>query len=314
MNKNSKIYIAGHTGLVGSAITCRLIKDGYVNLVTVPSRELNLLDEKAVIDFFNKEKPEYVFFAAGRVGGIVANDTYSGEFIYENLKIQCNILHSAYKIDVRKLLWLGCSCLYPKDCPQPIKEKYLLTGPFEPTNEAYSTAKIAGLKMCQAYRRQYKTDFICGISDNLYGPNDNFNSGDSHVIPALIKRFHTAKINGESSVTIWGSGKPRRGFLYVDDLADACIFLMLNYNSIESINIGQGSDVSISELAKTIQDVVNFKGSIQFDSTKPDGMPRKFLDTTNINSLGWRPKKSFREGLEDTYKWYIQEEKGVSLE
>lgn len=306
MRKEDKIYIAGHTGLVGSSLTQQLQKDGYANLVTRKHPELDLADEKAVQDFFAQEKPDYVFLAAGKVSGIIANDIYPAEFIYENLKIQTNVIHYSYKFGVKKLLYIGCSCLYPRDCPQPMKEEYLLTGPFEPTNEAYSVAKLAGLKMCQAYNKQYKTNFICCIAENLFGPNDKFDLENSHVIPALIKKFHRAKIEKKIRVTIWGTGKPRRGFLYVDDLADACLFLMKNYNSSEIINIGSGVDVSIRKLAELIREIVDFTGNIEFDTTKPDGALKKMLDDTRLKSLGWQPKVSLKQGLIETYSWYLE--------
>lgn len=309
MRKTDKIYIAGHTGLVGSALVRRLEKDGYTNLITKTHSELDLNDEKAVKDFFEGEKPDYVFLAAGKVGGIVANDTHPAGFIYENLKIQTNVIHSSWETKVKKLLYLGCSCLYPRNCSQPMREEYLLTGPFEPTNEAYSVAKLAGLKMCQAYNHQYKTSFICCIAENLYGPNDKLDLENSHVIPAMIMKFHSAKVKKEPNVVIWGSGKPRRGFLYVDDLVGACLFLMKNYNSSEIINVGSGVDISIRELAEIIKEIVGFTGEIKFDTTKPNGMPKKLLDSSKISFLGWRSKTSLKEGLEKTYRWWLETKK-----
>lgn len=306
MRKDSKIYIAGHTGLVGSALVSRLQRDSFTNLILASSSELDLACEEEVKGFFDREKPEYVFIAAGKSGGITANGTYPAEFIYKNIKIQCNIIHSAYISGVKKLLFIGCSCLYPKDCPQPAKEEYLLTGPFEPTNEAFSVAKLAGLKMCQAYNKQYNTNYISCIADTLYGPNDRFNSEDSHVIPALISRFHKAKVEGQSYIIIWGSGRPRRGFLYIDEFADACIFLMEKYNSSEPINVGMGNNISILELSHLVKEIVGFKGETRFDPTKPDGVSRKFLDTSHINALGWRARTLLKEGLSETYRWYLQ--------
>lgn len=306
MRKDDKIYVAGHTGLVGSALMGRLKKDGFTNLLTKTLSELNLTDQQAVSTFFEGEKPEYVFLSAGKVGGIIANNTYPAEFIYENLMIQCNVIHSAWKANVKKLLFLGCACMYPRDCAQPMKEEYLLSAPIEPTNESYSIAKIAGLKMCQSYNRQYKTNFISCITTNLFGPNESFDLQTSHVIPALIRKFHEAKVKKELYVTIWGTGKPIREFMYVDDIVDACIFLMENYNDSEFINIGTGVEISISELAGLIREVVGFKGDIKFDVSKPDGTPRKSLDSTRLNSLGWRSKVDLKTGIKNTYHWYLQ--------
>ncbi|MBW2067204.1 MAG: GDP-L-fucose synthase, partial [Deltaproteobacteria bacterium] len=337
MERDAKIYVAGHKGLVGSAICRKLRSEGYNNLITRTHKELDLTRQAQVEEFFRSERPEYVFLAAAKVGGILANNTFPGEFIYENLTIQCNVIHEAYKTEVKKLLFLGSSCIYPRDCPQPMKEEYLLTGKLEPTNEPYAIAKIAGIKMCQSYNRQYGTRFISVMPTNLYGPGDNFDLETSHVLPALIRKFHEAKIReanlgevgarrlegkegrehsrsrlersapqtpGHGSVIIWGTGRPRREFLYVDDAADACVFLMNTYEENDIVNIGVGKDISIGELAELIKDVVGFEGEIQFDTTKPDGMPRKLLDVSRLESLGWKSKISLREGIERTYEWY----------
>ncbi len=304
MKKNSKIYVAGHRGLVGSAIIRSLVKQGYNNLVTKTRQELDLLDSVAVANFFQKEKPEYVFLAAAKVGGILANNTYPANFIYENLTIQNNIIHNAYLNKVKKLLFLGSSCIYPKFAKQPIKEEYLLSGKLEPTNKAYAIAKIAGIIMCESYNKQYNTNFISVMPTNLYGPNDNFDLKNSHVVPALIRKFHEAKINNKNKVVLWGTGCPRREFLYVDDLAEACIFLMNNYNESEIINIGTGKDISIKELAGIIKNVVGFEGKIVWDTSKPDGTPRKLLDVSRLNKLGWKYKVSLKKGIELTYNWY----------
>ena len=327
MNKNSRIYVAGHAGLVGSAIHRRLQAERYRNLIVRPHRELDLMRQAEVEAFFKTEKPEYVFLAAAKVGGILANNTYPAEFIYENTLIESNVIQSAYEAGVKKLLFLGSSCIYPRDCPQPMKEEYLLSGKLEPTNEPYAIAKIAGIKMCQAYNRQYGTRFIAVMPTNLYGPGDNFDLETSHVLPALIRKFHEAKIRGQrpeaggrrsggrgerlkgsDSVTIWGTGTPRREFLHVDDLADACVFLMKHYDEGEIINIGVGKDITIGELAELIKDIVGFKGSIQYDSSKPDGTPRKLLDVTGLRSMGWEPKIFLREGIEETYRWYVEKQ------
>ncbi len=305
MEKNSKIYIAGHKGLVGSAILRNLKSQGYKNLVFKTREELNLLDVSKVADFFKEEKPEYVFDAAAKVGGILANDTYSADFIYENLTIQNNIIHNSYLNGVKKLLFLGSACVYPKICPQPIKEEYLLSGYLEPTNDAYAIAKIAGIKMCQSYNKQYGTNFISVMPTNLYGPNDNFDLNNSHVLPALIRKFYEAKINNLEKVVLWGTGAPRREFLYVDDLADACVFLMNNYNESEIINIGIGADISIKELAEMIKKITGFEGRIEWDLSKPDGTPVRMLDNSRLQSFGWRPQISFEDGLKMTYKWFV---------
>jgi GDP-L-fucose synthase len=349
METDSRIFVAGHKGLVGSAITRKLQSEGYSNLVLRSHKELELMRQAEVEGFFKAEKPEYVFLAAAKVGGIMANNTCPAEFIYENLLVQSNVIHASYEAGVKKLLFLGSSCIYPRECPQPMKEGYLLSGKLEPTNEPYAIAKIAGIKMCQSYNRQYGTRFISVMPTNLYGPGDNFDLETSHALPALIRKFHEAKIreanlaevggrrleakeekhdsapglkrsapptsserserssNG-SFVTLWGAGTPMREFLHVDDLADACVFLMKHYEESEIINIGVGKDISISELAELIKDIVGFKGSICYDPSKPDGTPRKLLDVGKLKRLGWQPKISLRQGIEMTYRWYVEEE------
>lgn len=306
MKKDSKIYIAGHQGMVGSAISRRLQTDGFTNLITRDFEEFNLLDQQRVFDFFIKERPKFVFLAAAKVGGILANDTYRAQFIYENLQIQNNVIHGAHLSGAKKLLFLGSSCIYPKHAPQPIKEEHLLTGLLEPTNEPYAIAKIAGIKMCQAYRAQYGSNFISVMPTNLYGPNDNFNLTDSHVLPALIRKFHEAKLANKSYVTIWGTGSPRREFLYVDDLADACVFLMNHYDSPEFLNIGTSEDITIKKLAMIVQEVIGFKGELEFDTSKPDGTPRKLLDASRLYATGWRPKISLPEGIHKAYQWFLE--------
>jgi GDP-L-fucose synthase len=309
--KEDKIYIAGHTGLIGSAILRKLKQEGYSNIILRTHTELDLTSQSDVEFFFQKEQPQYVILAAGKVGGIRANITYPAQFIYENLVIQTNIIHSSYRSGVKKLLFLGSACSYPRDCPQPMKEEYLLSGYLEPTNEPYAIAKIAGMKMCQAYNWQYGTNFICAVSANVYGPNDNFDPHDSHVIPALIRKFHQAKMKGDTSVIVWGTGTPCREFICADDLADACIFLMHNYNKSEIINIGSGEAVSINELTRIIKEVVGYSGEIVFDTSKPDGVPRKVLDISKLRSLGWYPKINLREGIRKTYEWYLEHSKEV---
>ena len=308
ISREARIYVAGHRGLVGSAIVRRLEGAGFPNLILHTSQELDLRDQARVKEFFEREKPEYVFLAAARVGGILANMTYPAHFIYDNLMIQSNVIHQAFKAEVKKLLFLGSSCIYPKFAPQPMKEEYLLTGPLEPTNEPYAVAKIAGIKMCQAYNRQYGTNFICAMPTNLYGPNDNFDLETSHVIPALIRKFHEAKINGAKSVVVWGTGTPRREFLYVDDLADACLFLMENCDAqhAEIVNVGTGEDITIKELAEMIKNIVGFNGEIVFDPSKPDGTPRKLLDIGRIKELGWKSKTTLEDGLRATYQYYLK--------
>jgi len=301
----SKIFVAGHRGMVGSAIVRRLEADGFDNLILRTRQELDLTDQCAVGDFFASERPEYVFLAAARVGGIHANSTYPGEFIRDNLAIQSNVIHSAWQHGTRKLLFLGSSCIYPRDCPQPIKEEYLLTGPLEPTNQWYAIAKIAGLKMCQAYRRQYGFDAICAMPTNLYGPGDNYHPENAHVVPALIRRLHEAKLRDDARVTIWGTGKPLREFLHVDDLADALLLLMREYSSEDIINVGSGEELSITELARIIANTIDFRGQLIFDPSKPDGTPRKRLDTSRLNVMGWRTRTTLTEGLSDTFEAYL---------
>lgn len=306
MNKDSKIYVAGHRGMVGSAILRKLQKEGYSNIITKTSQELDLRIQKDVDDFFKLEKPEYVFLAAAKVGGILANNTYRAEFIYDNLMIQSNVIHSAYKYGVKKLLFLGSSCIYPKYAPQPMKEEYLLSGYLEPTNEPYAIAKITGIKMCEAYRHQYGCNFISAMPTNLYGPNDNYDLNNSHVLPALIRKFHEAKIYNKKEVIVWGTGNPRREFMHVDDLADACLFLMLNYNDSQFVNVGTGKDISIRELAELIKTIVGYEGNIIFDTTKPDGTPRKLLDLNYMHSLGWHHKIELEEGIKMTYQDFLE--------
>jgi GDP-L-fucose synthase len=309
MEKDSKIYVAGHRGLVGSAIVRRLQRAGFGNLVTRTSSELDLRDQQAVAAFFAAEKPDYVFLAAAKVGGILANNTYPAEFIYDNLAIQLNVIHQSYLNGVKKLLFLGSSCIYPKFAPQPMREEYLLDGKLEPTNEPYAIAKIAGIKMCQSYNRQYGTRYISVMPTNLYGPNDNFDLQNSHVLPALIRKFHEAKEKGQPYVEVWGSGTPRREFLHADDLADACLFLMQTYDDSEIVNIGVGEDISIAELAELIREVVGYEGELRFDRSKPDGTPRKLLDVSRLHSLGWQAAIPLREGIEQTYRWYVTQGK-----
>lgn len=309
MNKNAKIYIAGHNGLVGSAIKRKLESLRHTGLVCRTSSELDLRNQAAVEEFFASEKPEYIFLAAAKVGGIYANNTYPAEFIYSNLAIQTNVIDASYRHGAKKLLFLGSSCIYPKFAPQPMKEEYLLTGELEPTNEPYAIAKITGIKMCQAYNRQYGTNYISVMPTNLYGPNDNFDLQSSHVLPALIRKFHEAKVQGKDSVEIWGTGQPRREFLHVDDLADACVFLMDRYDYTdigELVNIGTGQDLTIKELAELIKEAVGFKGTLDFDSTKPDGTPQKLLDVSRLNALGWQAKTSLEEGVKMTYRWFVE--------
>lgn len=306
MNTNSKIYVAGHRGLVGSAIVRKLEEKGYTNLVYRTSKELDLRDKTAVDSFFAEEKPDFVFLAAAKVGGIVANNEYPADFIRDNLLIQTNIIDAAYQNGVKKLLFLGSTCIYPKMAPQPLKEEYLLTGKLEPTNDAYAIAKIAGIKMCQSYNRQYGTQYISVMPTNLYGPNDNFDLKTSHVLPALIRKFHEARESNASFVEVWGTGTPLREFLYSDDLADACVYLMNNYSGDEIVNIGVGADLPIKELAEKIKEVVGFTGEIQFDTTKPDGTPRKLVDVSKLNSLGWKATTSLSEGLKKAYQWFLE--------
>lgn len=304
MEKTALIYVAGHRGLVGSALVRALESQGYTNLITRSHSELDLLDQRVVADFFATEKPEYVFFAAAKVGGIMANKTYPADFISQNLQIQNNVIHSAHVTDVKKLLFLGSSCIYPKLAPQPIKEEYLLTGPLEPTNDAYAIAKIAGIMMCQSYHRQYGSNFISVMPTNLYGPGDNFNLETSHVLPALLRRFHEAKESNAPSVTLWGSGTPKREFIHVDDMAAACLHLMSTYNDPAIVNIGTGEDVSIKELAELVAKTVGYEGELTWDTTKPDGTPRKLLDVSRLRSLGFSHRTTLEDGINDTYMWY----------
>ena len=316
MNKVDKIYVAGHKGLVGSAIVRILLSQGFTNIVTRTSNELDLRNQTAVAAFFEKEKPQYVFLAAAKVGGIFANSNAPADFIYDNMMIAFNVIHSAYLSGVEKLLFLGSSCIYPKIAQQPIKEEYLLTGALEPTNEAYAIAKISGLELCKFYRRQYGCDFISAMPTNLYGINDNFDINTSHVLPALIRRFHEAKISNAAEVVLWGTGKPLREFLYVDDLADALLHLMLNYSDEIHINVGTGEDLSINDLALVIKEIVGFNGALVYDNSKPDGTPRKLLDVSRLSATGWRYKTPLREGIEKVYRWYLKsmDANGQSME
>jgi GDP-L-fucose synthase len=304
MKQNDRIYVAGHRGMVGSAICRQLEKNGFSNIITRTSSELDLTQQQAVSDFFEKEKPKFVFLAAAKVGGIHANNTYRADFLYRNLMMESNVIHAAYLHGVEKLLFLGSSCIYPKMAPQPLKEDSLLTGTLEYTNEPYAIAKIAGIKLCEAYRDQYGCNFISAMPTNLYGPNDNYDLQNSHVLPALIRKFHEAKIQGASSVEVWGTGSPLREFLHVDDLAEACCFLMQNYNDKQFVNVGCGSDLSIKDLAEMIQDVVGFKGALIWNTEKPDGTPRKLMDISKIKSLGWSPKIELNLGIQMVYKEY----------
>ena len=306
MHKQSKIYVAGHRGLVGSAIVRKLQELGYENLVCKAHNEVDLMRQGEVEQFFDQERPEYVFLAAAKVGGILANSTYPADFIYNNLVIQTNVIHASYLFNVKKLLFLGSSCIYPKLCPQPMKEEYLLSGYLEPTNEPYAIAKIAGIKMCQFYNRQYDTHFISVMPTNLYGPNDNFDLETSHVLPALMRKFHEAKAKDRKEVEIWGTGKPRREFLHVDDLSDACVYLMNHYDESDFINIGTGKDSSIRELAEIVAKVVGFEENLRFDTSKPDGTPQKLLDVSRMKSLGWSPRISLKEGIKQTYEWCLK--------
>jgi GDP-L-fucose synthase len=304
MNKEAKIFIAGHRGMVGSAIHRKLTSLGYTNIVTRTSAELDLRLQERVNEFFEAERPEYVFLAAAKVGGILANNTYRADFIYENIMIQSNVIHSSYATGVKKLMFLGSSCIYPKLAPQPLKEDYLLTGLLEPTNEPYAIAKIAGIKMCDAYRSQYGCDFISVMPTNLYGPNDNYDLQNAHVLPSLVRKFHEAKLNNSPEVTIWGSGSPKREFLHADDLADACVFLMNTYSEEGLVNIGTGEDISISNLALMIKEVVGYEGAIVYDASKPDGTPRKLMDVSKLSQLGWTFSIPLKKGLELVYQDY----------
>lgn len=305
LERHNKIYVAGHRGLVGSALKRELEKQGYNNIVVRTSEELDLRDQKQVESFFKVEKPEYVFLAAAKVGGIQANNKYPADFIYDNLAIQNNIIHQSYIGGVKKLLFLGSSCIYPKFSKQPMKEEYLLKGELEPTNEPYAIAKIAGIKMCQSYNRQYGTQFISVMPTNLYGENDNFDLNNSHVLPALIRKFHEAKVENNPSVEIWGTGLPKREFLHADDLANACVYLMNTYHGNEFVNIGTGTDITIKELALTIKEVVGFEGELTFDESKPDGTPRKLLDVSTLKKLGWKATIDLKTGIQQTYAWFL---------
>ena len=306
MDLNSKIYIAGHRGMVGSAINRKLQAEGFSNLILKTSAELDLRNQQAVQNFFSAEKPDYVFLAAAKVGGIMANNTFRGEFLYENLMIQNNVIHSSWLNGVKKLIFLGSSCIYPKMAPQPLKEEYLLTGELEPTNEPYAIAKIAGIKLCDAYRAQYGCNYISVMPTNLYGPNDNYDLNNSHVFPALIRKFHEAKVSGASSVTLWGTGKPRREFLHADDLASACFYLMQNYNEAGLLNIGTGEDIEIGELALLIKNIVGYEGEIIHDLSKPDGTPRKLMDVSKLHNFGWKHSIGLEEGIRKVYAEFVK--------
>ena len=306
MKHVTKIFVAGHRGLVGSAVVRRLAREGGATILTAGRDELDLRDQAAVNSWFRANRPDYVYLVAGTVGGILANSTRPAEFIYDNMLIHATVVHAAHLYGVRKLLYLGSSCIYPRECPQPMREEHLLGGPLEPTNEPYAVAKIAGIKLCQAYRRQYGSDFISAMPTNLYGPNDNFDLASSHVLPALLRKFHDAKVAGLPDVVIWGSGTPRREFLHVDDLADACVFLMGKYDGLDHINVGTGEDLSIRELAETVREIVYPHARLVFDATKPDGTPRKLLDVSRLHAHGWRHRIGIREGIESTYRWFVE--------
>ncbi|RYC67787.1 MULTISPECIES: GDP-L-fucose synthase [Spirosoma] len=308
MEKQARIYVAGHRGMVGSALVRKLQAEGYSQIITRTSSELDLRNQAAVADFFADERPDYVFLAAAKVGGILANNTYRAEFLYDNLMIESNIIHSAYKTGVKKLLFLGSSCIYPKLAPQPLKEEYLLSGYLEPTNEPYAIAKITGIKLCEAYRSQYGCNFISAMPTNLYGPNDNYDLNGSHVLPALIRKFHEAKVNNLPTVEVWGTGSPRREFLHADDLADACFFLMENYDDELFVNIGTGEDVTIREVAELIKEIVGFEGELRWNTDKPDGTPRKLMDVSRLHSLGWKHATELKDGLEKTYQDFLTNE------
>ncbi len=306
METNPRIFVAGHCGLVGSGISRRLYRRGVANVMTASREQLDLRDQAAVNYWFKANRPQYVYLVAGTVGGILANSSRPAEFIYDNMMIHATVVHASYLFGVKKLLYLGSSCIYPRLAPQPMREEALLTGTLEPTNEPYAIAKIAGIKLCQAYRRQYGCDFIAAMPTNLYGPNDNFDLADSHVLPAMIRKFHDAKVSGEKEVVIWGTGYPRREFLHVDDLADACVFLMENYSRSEHINVGTGEDITIRELAEIVREVVYPEARVVCDTTKPDGAPRKLLDVSSLHNLGWRHKIELRDGIESTYRWFLE--------
>jgi GDP-L-fucose synthase len=306
MKTDDCVFVAGHRGMVGSAIVRALQREGYTKIVTKTRAALDLLNQSAVADFFEHEKPEYVFLAAAKVGGIMANNTYRADFLYENLLIETNIIHSAYKNGVKKLLFLGSSCIYPKMAPQPLKEEYLLSGFLEPTNEPYAIAKIAGIKLCEAYRDQYGCNFISAMPTNMYGPNDNYHPENSHVLPALIRKFHEAKTANQNTVTVWGDGSPLREFLYADDLADALVFLMQHYNEKQFVNVGYGEDISIGELAQMVKETVGFQGDIEFDTSKPNGTQKKLMDSSRLFSLGWKPSVSLKEGIALAYQDFLK--------
>jgi len=311
LNASSRIFVAGHTGLVGSAVLRRLEDEGFESVLTATREQLDLRDQAAVNYWFKANRPEFVFLVAGTVGGIMANSTRPAEFIYDNMMIHATVVHAAHLYGVKRLLYLGSSCIYPRECAQPMREEELLSGPLEPTNESYAVAKIAGIKLCQAYRKQYGCDFISAMPTNLYGPNDNFDLKSSHVLPALIRRFHEAKVEGRAEVTLWGTGAPRREFLHVDDLADACLFLMRNYDEAGHLNVGTGVDQSIRELAELVAEIVHPGAKLVFDSTKPDGMPQKLLDVTRLHELGWRHRIGLRDGIASTYGWYLAQKEKV---
>ena len=313
MEKDSKIYIAGHRGMVGSAIHRKLQEKGFNNFVLRTSKELDLRNQQAVANFFQTEKPEYVFLAAAKVGGIIANNTYRADFLYENLAIQNNVIHSAYENKVTKLMFLGSSCIYPKLAPQPLKEDYLLSGFLEETNEPYAIAKIAGIKLCEAYRKQYDCDFISVMPTNLYGPNDNYDLQNSHVLPAMIRKFHEAKISDNQEVNLWGTGSPMREFLHADDLAEACVYLMENYSEPDFINVGTGKDVTIKELAETVKEIVGFEGNLHWDTTKPDGTPRKLMDVSRLHAQGWKHKIELKEGIALAYQDFLEHHDSLRL-
>ncbi|GAB3041853.1 GDP-L-fucose synthase [Spirosoma pulveris] len=305
MEKHARIYVAGHRGMVGSALVRKLRAEGFNNIIVRTSLELDLRDQRAVADFFEQERPDYVFLAAAKVGGILANNVYRAEFLYDNLLIEANIIHSAYQTSVKKLLFLGSSCIYPKLAPQPLREEYLLSGYLEATNEPYAIAKIAGIKLCEAYRHQYGCNFISAMPTNLYGPNDNYDLQGSHVLPALIRKFHEAKLNGDASVEVWGTGSPKREFLHADDLAAACFFLMENYDDELFVNIGTGEDVTIRELAELVKETVGFEGDLHWNTSKPDGTPRKLMDVSRIHQLGWKHETELKDGLKRTYQDFL---------
>jgi GDP-L-fucose synthase len=311
MDTASRVFVAGHRGLVGSAVVRRLQQAGYTNVLTATRDQLDLRDQAAVTYWFRANRPDYVYLVAGTVGGILANSTRPAEFIYDNMLIHATVVHAAHQFGVRKLLYLGSSCIYPRDCRQPMTEAELLTGALEPTNEAYAIAKIAGIKLCEAYRKQYGADFISAMPTNLYGPNDNFDLVSSHVLPALIRKFHDARVAADREVTIWGTGAPRREFLHVDDLADACLFLMERYDEASHINVGTGEDLSIRELAELVRGIVHPEAALRFDASKPDGMPRKLLDVSRLHALGWRHRIPLREGIASTYEWFLENQRSL---